>query len=108
MINISCLYSLEGMSIVCLLYGLCDRFVDSEGDGAEERQQRQIRKHTDHGEAGDGHQCDQAGAKDNAGLFHITPVDQGLHCKKRKKRIVSNALAGRDIFDDSLTVTWFA
>lgn len=76
------MYSLEGMAIVCLLYGLCHGFVDSEGDGADERQQRQIRKHTYHGERGDGNQCDKPGAKDNAGLFHIAPVDEGFHCKK--------------------------
>ena len=27
---------LEGVTLVCLLHGLCHRFVDSEGDGAEE------------------------------------------------------------------------
>lgn len=74
------------MSIVCLLNGLCHRFVDSECHGAEQGEERQVGEHADHREAGNGQQCDQPGAKNNAGFFHIAPVDEGFHWKYKNSK----------------------
>lgn len=76
---------LEGMSIWCLLYGLHYRFVNSESNGACQQNQWQIGEYTDDWETWDGQEGNKTSTKDNTRLFHIAPVNKGLHCKYKEK-----------------------
>lgn len=71
--------SLEGMTIVGLLHGLEDVFVDAEGDGGGQRQQRHVGQHRHHGAARQRHQQREAGAQRRARSRRHPPVDQRLH-----------------------------
>lgn len=71
------------MSIGGLLHSLHDTLVYPEGDRAGQRQQGDPGKHRDHRETGHGQQEHKAGGAHDTRLLHISPVDEGLHCKEK-------------------------
>lgn len=61
-----------------------DRLVDSECDGAAERQQRQVGEDADEREQRHGEEDGEADAEHHTGLLDIAPVDQRFDCGENK------------------------
>lgn len=66
---------LEWMSIASLLYGLQNVLVDTERDGAGQREQRQVCGYTDQGEVRQRQEYDQGTTEHGTRLTWVTPID---------------------------------
>lgn len=64
------------MSLIGLVNGLHDILVNAEGKGAQKGEEKRVRNHRDDREDGQRKENDEAGAKDDARVLHITPVDE--------------------------------
>lgn len=82
--------SLEGMTLRSLLNCWHDGLVDFERDGSDESQERNICKDADEGEHGHGKKDGESDTEHNSWLLDIAPVDQWLHCERKKKKSISN------------------
>lgn len=75
------------MAFFWLLHSLDDRLIDPEADGDREKSQDEVRNHTDDAERCQGKQHDQRGAKDKAGLLHVSPENQIVHCQEKREHV---------------------
>lgn len=78
------------MSLRCLLNSWHDALVDSESDGCEQREQRQVGEDADEREHRHGEEDSESNAEDDSRLLDIAPVDQWLHCEGKKNSSLAN------------------